>query len=72
MEREMQDSQRIHASSLEEVKLADNNTEPRKVLIAKEMYSTDKTRLVELLQQYKDMFVWSFEGTRFSLLSTLD
>ena len=49
MEREMQVSQHVHASALEELNLADNDTEQRMVLIAKEMQSAKKTNLTDLL-----------------------
>ena len=59
MEREMQVSQHVHASALEELNLADNDTEQRMVLIAKEMQSAEKTKLTELLRQHKYVFAWS-------------
>ena len=31
------------------------------MLIAKEMQPAQKIKLTELLQQYKDVFVWSFK-----------
>ena len=49
MERDIEVSQRVHASTLEELNLADNITEQRKVLIAKEMQSDKKSELKELL-----------------------
>ena len=61
MEREMQVSQQVRALALEEFNLANNDTELKIVLIAREMQSADKARLAQLLQQYKDVFAWSFE-----------
>ena len=49
MEREMQVSQRVHASALEELNRADIDAQPKTVLIAKEMQSADKEKLTELL-----------------------
>ena len=59
----MQVSQRVQASALEELNLADSNTdvEPKTILIAKEMLSVDKEELKNLLRQYNDFFTWSFE-----------
>ena len=49
MEKEMQVSQRVQPSSFEELTLADNDGEPKIVLIANEMQSAKKTKLIELL-----------------------
>ena len=48
----MKVSQRIQASALEEVNLADKDIglEPKTILIAKEMLSSDKERLIVLLK----------------------
>ena len=64
MEREMHVSQQVQASTLEELNMADNETEPRTVLIAKEMQPAQKIKLTELLQQYKDVFVRSFKDMK--------
>ena len=64
MEREMQVSQHVHTSVLEQLNLVDNDTEPKTMLIAKEMQSTDKTRLTEILRQYRDVFAWSFKDMK--------
>ena len=55
---------RVQASTLEELNLADNEKELKIVLIAKEMQSTDKSRLVKLLRQYRDVFARSFEDMK--------
>ena len=62
----MKVSQRIQASALEEVNLANEGIglEPKTILIAKEMLSSDKERLIVLLKQYKDLFSWSFEDMK--------
>ena len=59
-------SQRIQALALEEVNMANEGIglEPKTILIAKEMLSYDKERLVVLLKQYKDVFSWSFEDMK--------
>ena len=64
--KEMQVSQRVQASTLEELNLVDANTdvEPKTILIAKEMLSVDKEELKNLLRQYKDVFAWSFEDIK--------
>ena len=64
MEKEMQASQCVQAFALEELNLADIDMEQQTMLIAKEMKSSDKTKLTELQRQYKDVFVWSFEDMR--------
>ena len=42
IEREMQVSQRVQALALEELNLADTNSEPKTILITKELESTNK------------------------------
>ena len=49
IEKEMQVSQRVHASTLNELNLANKDNESKTMLIAKEMQSAEKTKLVELL-----------------------
>ena len=71
----MQVSQRVQASALEELNLADSNTdvEPKTILIAKEMLEAEKEELKNLLRQYKDVFSWSFEDMKgSSILPTSD
>ena len=65
-EKEMQVSQRVQASALEELNLANEGSkvEPKTILIAKEMLSTDKVRLKVVLKQYRDVFAWSFEDMK--------
>ena len=60
----MQVSQRVWASTLDELNLADVDAEPRTSLIAKEMESADKAKITDLLRQYKDVFAWSFEDMK--------
>ena len=59
-------SQRVQASSLEELNLAEDDLEsqPKAILIAKEMRYEDKQKLKVLLKQYKDVFAWSFEDMK--------
>ena len=59
-------SQRVQASSLEELNLAEDDLEsqPKAILIAKEMRYEDKQKLKDLLKQYKDVFAWSFEDMK--------
>ena len=64
MEREMQVSQRVQVSALEELNLADNEAEPKTILIAKDMKLADKQKMTKLLRQYKDVFVWLFEDMK--------
>ena len=64
MEKEMQVSQKVHASALEELNVADNDSNQCMVLIPKDMQSDKKTELKELLRQYKDVFAWSFEDMK--------
>ena len=65
-EKEMLVSQRVQASSLEELNLAEDDSEsqPKAILIAKEMLYEDKQILKNLLKQYKDVFPWSFEDMK--------
>ena len=46
IEREMQVSQRVQASTLEEL---NSNAEPKTILISKEMALTDKAKMIDLL-----------------------
>ena len=49
MEREMQVSEQVKPSTLEELNLAHGDNEHKTVLIAKDMQSIDKDELVKLL-----------------------
>ena len=62
----MKVSQRVQASALEEVNLAedDNGLELKTMLVAKDMMVADKQRLIGLLKQYKDVFPWTFEDMK--------
>ena len=60
----MQVSQRVETSTLEELNLAGQETKQKMVLIAKDMTPNDKTEIVNLLRQYKDVFAWSYEDMR--------
>ena len=53
MEREMHVSQRVQALPLEELNLAENDVEPKIILLVKEMESTNKEKLIDLLQNTK-------------------
>ena len=59
-------SQRVQASSLEELNLVEDNSEIqlKAILIAKEMLYENKQKLKSLLKQYKDVFAWSFEDMK--------
>ena len=57
LEKEMAVSQRMKASTLEEVNLG-TIEEPRSVNVAKEMPLKDKTMMVGLLKEFKDVFAW--------------
>ena len=50
--------------ALEEINDEGKGLEPKTILIAKEMLSSDKERLIALLKQYKDVFAWSFEDMK--------
>ena len=65
-EKEIKISQRVQASALEEINLAeeDNVPETKTVLIAKDMLLADKQQLLGLLKQYKDVFASSFEDMK--------
>ena len=66
-EKEMLVYQRVQASSLEELNLAEDDLEsqPKAIIIAKEMrYEEDKQKPKDLLKQYKDVFSWSFEDMK--------
>ena len=58
--------QRVQASSLEELNLAEDDlkSKPKSILIAKDMRDEDKQKLKDLLKQYKDVFAWSFEDMK--------
>ena len=62
-EKEMLVSQRVQASSLEELNLSEEESrmQPKAMLIAKEKLYDDKQRLKNLLKHYTDVFAWSFE-----------
>ena len=57
-EREMQVSQRVWASTLDELNLADADAEQKTILIAKEMELANKAKMTDLLCQYKDVLAW--------------
>ena len=58
--------QRVQASSLEELNLAEDDlkSKPKAILIAKDMRHEDKQKLKDLLKQYKYVFAWSFENMK--------
>ena len=51
-------SQRVQASALEEINLAEEDKvpEPKTILIAKDMLLANKQMLINLVKQYKDVF----------------
>ena len=63
LEREMTVSQRVKAFTLEEVNLGTSDT-PKPVNIAKEMETAEKTAMIELLKEFRDVFTWSYEDMR--------
>ena len=56
-------SQRVKASQLEEVNLG-TTEEARPVHIAKEMTPENKTAMITLLKEFRDVFAWSYEDMR--------
>ena len=59
-EKETLVSQRVQASSLEELNLAEDDLKSEPILIAKDMRDEDKQKLEDLLKQYKDVFCLVF------------
>ena len=57
-------SQRLRASTLEELNIVGVVTEPKTIPIVKEMESIDKARMMDLLRQYKDVLAWSFDDMK--------
>ena len=71
LEREMAVSQQVKASQLEEVKASqleevnlwtDEETKP--VNLAKEMPPKEKSAMLTLLKEFRDVFAWSYENMR--------
>ena len=56
-------SQRVKASQLEEVNLG-TGEEACPVHVAKEMSSEDKSAMITLLKEFRDVFAWSYEDMR--------
>ena len=63
LEREMAVWQRVKASQLEEVNLG-TGEETRPVHVAKEMPPEEKSAMVTLLKEFRDVFAWSYEDMR--------
>ena len=63
MEKELEVSQRIKSSTLEELHPG-TFEEPRLVNMEKEMRLEDKTTMVGLLKEFKDVFAWSYEDMK--------
>ena len=63
LEREMAVSQRVKASQLEEVNLG-TAEEAKPVHIAKEMNAENKMAMITLLNEFHDVFSWSYEDMR--------
>ena len=59
----MEVSQRVKVSQLEEVKLGTRD-EVRPVHVAKEMSPEDKSAMITLLKEFRDVFAWSYEDMR--------
>ena len=51
---------RVTASALEEVNIG-TTTEPRLLSIAKDLIPSEKTTMIELLKEYKDVFIGSHD-----------
>ena len=56
-------SQRVKVSQLEEVDLGTENKQ-RPVNVVKEMPKDEKKAMIELLMNFRDVFVWSYEDMR--------
>ena len=63
LDRALAISQRVKASTLEEVNLG-SLTEPRTVKIAKYLAATDRSALVTLFTKYQDVFAWSYNDMK--------
>ena len=56
-------SQRVKASTLEEVNLC-SLSEPRQVKIAKDLAINDRSTLLGLLTEYQDVFTWAYNDMK--------
>ena len=57
-DREMEVSPRITASTLKVINMGIAE-EPRPISVAKDLPSSDKAAMIELLREYKEVFAWS-------------
>ena len=62
-EREMEISQRVMASALEEINI-ETASDPRLLSIAKELLPAQWAAMITLLTEYKDFFAWSHEDMK--------
>ena len=60
LEREMAISQRVKASTMENVDLATID-DPPSINITKELAPTEKSAMVDMSREYKDVFAWSYK-----------
>ena len=60
LERELAVSQRVKASTLEELDL-DIGEAPQLVQVAKEMPPDEKKTMIESLREFMDVFAWSYK-----------
>ena len=63
LDRELAISQRVKASTLEEINLG-SCTEPRTLKIAKALASEEQSALIKLLTEYQDVFAWSYSDMK--------
>ena len=66
LERELAISQRVKASTLEDVNLG-SPSEPHTVKIAKDLVPSDISALIDLLTEYYDVFAWSYNDMKASI-----
>ena len=45
---------------LEEINLGSDSQEPRPILISSRLSETEKSKLIMLLKEYKDVFAWDY------------
>ena len=63
LERELEISQRVKASTLEDVNLGSSD-EPRLVKISKDLAISNRSTLITLLMEYQDVFTWSYSDMK--------
>ena len=62
-EKEMEISQRVTTSALEEVNIG-TSSDSRLLSIAKELLPDQRNAMIALLTEYKDVFAWSHEDMK--------